>query len=131
MDFTIYDDEKVEQYVSFTWFIPFYSYTIYSMIKLLRSLIFNYLSLTAVALNPTRDFLVLSCEDAIQLAYGTLVSVVVLLGCLLIPEIMYHPCSGFWGLLLDGAQRENQICINTQQNRNRKFLKDHIHVLLS
>jgi hypothetical protein len=45
------------------------------------------LSLTAVGSNPDRDFWILSCEEAIQLAYGTSV---VLLGCTFVPEIMHR-----------------------------------------
>jgi hypothetical protein len=54
----------------------------------LRSLTSNHLLLTAVGSNPYRDFFsgILSCEEAIQLAYGTSVF---LLRCPFVPEIMH------------------------------------------
>jgi hypothetical protein len=43
-----------------------------SMAKWLRLLTLNHLLFTAVGSNPNRDW-ILSCEEAIQLAYGMLV----------------------------------------------------------
>jgi hypothetical protein len=51
----------------------------------LRSLTSNYLPLTAVGSNLDRTW-IFSCEEAIQLAYGT---TVVLLRCPFVPEIMH------------------------------------------
>jgi hypothetical protein len=53
----------------------------------LRLLTSNHLPLTAVGLNPDRDFWVLSCEEAIQLAYR---KSMVLLRCLFVPEIVHR-----------------------------------------
>jgi hypothetical protein len=51
------------------------------------SLTSNHLaSPAAVGLNPNRDFFILSCETAIQLAYGTSS---ILLRCPFVPEIMH------------------------------------------
>ena len=52
----------------------------------LESLAYNHLPLTAVGSNPDRD-LILTCEEAIQLAYGTSV---VLLSCPIVSEIMHR-----------------------------------------
>jgi hypothetical protein len=52
-------------------------------LKLLTS---NHLTLTTVGLNPYRKFWLLSCEEAIQLTYGTSV---VLLRYPFVPEIMH------------------------------------------
>jgi hypothetical protein len=62
-----------------------------SVAEWLRSWTSNHLPLTAVGSNPERDesrkgLRILSCEEAIQLAYGTSV---VLLRCPLVPEIMH------------------------------------------
>jgi hypothetical protein len=54
--------------------------------KWLRLLTSNDLPLTAVGSNPDRDFGILSCEKAIQLAYGMSV---VLLRRPFVPEIMH------------------------------------------
>jgi hypothetical protein len=55
------------------------------MAEWLRLLISG-LSPLDVGSNPARDFWILSCEETIQLGYWMLV---VLLGCLFVPEIMY------------------------------------------
>ena len=60
-----------------------------SMTNWLESLSYNYLPLTTVGLNPLSDW-IFSCYEAIQLAYGTLM---VLLMCPLVPEIMHGESS--------------------------------------
>jgi hypothetical protein len=59
-----------------------------SVSKWLRSSTSNHLPLTAVGSNPPwQGFWILSCEEAIQLAFGT---TMVLLRCLFVPEIMHE-----------------------------------------
>jgi hypothetical protein len=52
----------------------------------IRSLTSNHLPLTAVGSNLDRKIWILSCEEAIQLAYEMSV---VLLRCPIVPEIMH------------------------------------------
>jgi hypothetical protein len=55
--------------------------------KWFRLLTSNHLALTAVGLNPNRDFGFFSCEEAIQIAYRTSA---VLLKFPLVSEIMHR-----------------------------------------
>jgi hypothetical protein len=58
-----------------------------SVAEWLRSLTSNHLPLTAVGSNPDMGLWILSCKEAIQLAYGTSV---VLLRCPFVPEIIHR-----------------------------------------
>jgi hypothetical protein len=64
-------------------FLPVLGASVAEWLRLLTS---NHLPLTAVGSNPDRGLWILSCEEAIQLAYRTSV---VLLRCPFVPEIIH------------------------------------------